>query len=232
MRTFRCVAVIAIASVLSGCATYHRGIERLSRPGETAAVVMMPVDVEIFELSAGGSLEPKANWTEASRRYLVAALRAEEQARGLAFRSLDEAELPQAARTRLDDVQRLHGAVGRAIQTHWNTPALGLPTKQGRLDWTLGPEASALAGTTGADYALFIWVRDSHSSAARVGLIVAAALLGIGIPGGLQIGFASLVDLRTGDIVWFNRLQRPTGDLRTPGPAAETARILLDGFPQ
>ena len=47
------------------------------------------------------------------------------------------------------------------------------------------------------------------------------------MPGGTQVGFASVVDLKTGDIVWFNRLLRPQGDLRTPEAAAETVRALV-----
>jgi hypothetical protein len=41
------------------------------------------------------------------------------------------------------------------------------------------------------------------------------------------VGFASLVDLKTGDIVWFNRLVRAQGDLRTPAAAAETVKALV-----
>jgi hypothetical protein len=57
--------------------------------------------------------------------------------------------------------------------------------------------------------------------------MVVGALLGVGVPGGSQVGFASVVDLKTGDIVWFNRLIRPQGDLRTPEAAAETVKALV-----
>jgi hypothetical protein len=61
-----------------------------------------------------------------------------------------------------------------------------------------------------------------------VALMVVSAVLGvIGIPGGAQVGFASMVDLKTGDIVWFNRLARSRGDLRTPEAAAETVDALV-----
>lgn len=43
-------------------------------------------------------------------------------------------------------------------------------------------------------------------------------LLGVGLPGGVQVGFASLVDLET-------------GDLRTLEPAKKTVENLLSGFP-
>lgn len=84
---------------------------------------------------------------------------------------------------------------------------------------------------TGADYALFVWVRDSYASAERKAAMIAMALLGVGISGGAQVGYASLVDLRDGRVVWFNDLRRGHGDLREMESAIETAEALLKGFP-
>ena len=53
-----------------------------------------------------------------------------------------------------------------------------------------------------ADYSLFVHLRDSYASPGR----------GVALEGGSQVGFASLVDLNTGDIVWINRLRRNSGD--------------------
>jgi hypothetical protein len=110
-------------------------------------------------------------------------------------------------------------------------PVLALPTKGDRFDWTLGAGVKPLQARTGADYALFVLLRDSYASAGRVALMVGAAVLGVGVPGGRQIGFASLVDLRSGDILWFNRLFNPAGDLRTPEPAAKAVQSLLTQMP-
>jgi hypothetical protein len=49
--------------------------------------------------------------------------------------------------------------------------------------------------------------------------------------GGEQVGYASLVDLNTGRVVWFNQLNRMSGDLRNPAPAVETVEALLKDFP-
>ena len=61
--------------------------------------------------------------------------------------------------------------------------------------------------------------------------MVGLALLGIGISLGVQTGYASLIDLNTGRVVWFNRLMRPSGDLREPDKADETIDALLREFP-
>jgi hypothetical protein len=84
---------------------------------------------------------------------------------------------------------------------------------------------------TGADYALFVHVRDSYASDGRKLVMIAGAALRTGLMGGVQSGFASLVDLQNGDIVWFNQLGRVTGDLRAREPATETVKMLLKDFP-
>jgi hypothetical protein len=74
-------------------------------------------------------------------------------------------------------------------------------------------------------------VRDSYATTLRTALIVTAALFTTPMLGGAQSGFVSLVDLETGDIVAFNRLWRPSGDLRNEVAAQETAEKLVSGLP-
>ena len=57
------------------------------------------------------------------------------------------------------------------------------------------------------------------------------ASLGIGLTGGVQVGYASLVDLKTGQIAWFNRLIRALGDMREQEPATLSIDLLLENFP-
>jgi hypothetical protein len=45
------------------------------------------------------------------------------------------------------------------------------------------------------------------------------------------VGYASLVDLRDGRIVWYNDVRRASGDLREAQPALETVEALLKNFP-
>jgi hypothetical protein len=106
-----------------------------------------------------------------------------------------------------------------------------LPTKAERFDWTLGTDVRQLKDEFAADYALFVYMRDSYASSGRVAVIVIGALLGATVSGGVQVGFSSLVDLRTGEVVWFNRLVSGTGDLRTPVPARRAVEILLADLP-
>lgn len=226
----RIIAILA-ALALAGCSTtVNSQITQLKRPAGQARVVLMPLDVQLSELTAAGLNEPKADWTNEAKQYLVQALDSEKAARGLNFVEYDEGQIPAGRRHELDQFLKLHGAVGETILLHQY--GVHLPTKQGKFDWTLGESVRTLRAEYDADYAMFIFVRDSYSSAGRAAMIAAAAVFGVGIPGGTQVGFVSLVDLDTGNIVWFNRLLRGTGDMRTPAAARETARILLAGLPQ
>jgi hypothetical protein len=199
-------------------------------PGSVRVVLMTP-DVQLSELTAGGMLEPKADWTEQARLHVSTALDRHLTAKGTAV----VAYQPPAAGgdDEAADIQltKLHDAVGGAILVHKYVPVLALPTKADRFDWTLGAGVTRLQSRTGADYALFVLFRDSYASGGRVALMVGAAILGVGVPGGQQVGFASLVDLRTGDVLWFNRLVSPAGDLRTPEPAAKAVQSLLGDLP-
>ncbi|TAN81097.1 MAG: hypothetical protein EPN14_04965 [Gallionella sp.] len=188
-------------------------------------VVLMPIDVELFSISAGGVFEPQAEWTSQAMENLKGAFHNRQHKNAIAF-----SEFPDGPDEAIESLNRLHGAVGEAINLHYFGP-LNLPTKESRLEWTLGPDVSAIRQKTGADYALFTFMRDSYASGERVATMVVAAMFGVGLPGGAQVGYVSLVDLSTGDILWFNRLIRGTGDLRNTGAAKESLDALLDNFP-
>ena len=193
-----------------------------------AKVAIMPTDIELFSIGAGGIAEPKADWTEAASRHFKAAL-VEKKKKAL---RLDVVELAEKDADEFDDINAIHGAIARAISMHHLGPGfLKLPTKEGRLDWSLGESTRAIKKATGADYALFTWVRDSYTSGERVAAMIALALVGVGVGGGVQTGYASLVELETGRVLWFNRLARGSGDLREADKAAETIDALLAGFP-
>ncbi|MBK7675733.1 hypothetical protein [Accumulibacter sp.] len=204
-------------------ASLAEGFSRL--PGG-AAVVLMPLDIELFSVSAGGILEPQAEWTEKAHANLREAFLTRKSALNVNFKAL-----PDEGDEVSDSLNRLHAAVGQAIILH-QQGMFALPTKEGKLDWSLGDEVAVLRARTGADYALFAFVRDSYTSGQRVAMMVVGALLGVGLSGGFQVGYASLVDLTTGRVVWFNRLLRGSGDLRELDKARESCDALLDSFPE
>lgn len=225
-------AVISLIIFLSGCATTKdfSSVETLKPSSSGLKVVLMPLDVELSVLTAGGMLEPRADWTEDAKHFMIDALKEEETTRHIRIVLSESSAKAEPIDKKITEIERLHRAVGQAIQVHQYL--IKLPTKKDKFSWTLGPEASVIKEKYDADYALFIYVRDSYASAGRVLAQLAAAALGVGISGGQQIGFTSLVDLHTGNIVWFNYLQSEVGDLRKPESASKTVALLLKGFPE
>jgi hypothetical protein len=233
-RAFALIAVVLGAMTLAGCATQsHQQITALKRSGaQQARILLMPMNVQLSEMTAAGLLEPKADWTTAANQHIVTALRAEKAARNIQMADFDENAAPSDKRDDLLQLVKLHGAVGQSIMLHQYVEQFALPTKKGAFDWSLGPNTRTLKEVYNADYALFVFVRDSYASAGRAAMIFVGAVLGIAVQGGAQVGFASLVDLETGNVVWFNRLARGAGDLRTEPAARETIQTLIAGLPQ
>jgi hypothetical protein len=224
---------VVLLLCLNGCATTsQQASTHFKRPEGSYKVVVMRPDVVVNLLTAGGGLEQREDWTNTARDHVLASLRAEQAKRG----GTAQVEM-YAAGANGDDAQilqlnRLHEAVGQSIMLHKYTPNQALPTKKGRFDWTLGQLAVDYGAASGNDYALFLFARDSFSSGGRAAL-QAVGLLGciVGVcvipAGGSQQAFVSLVDLKSGEVVWFNCLVSPVGDIRTPqGARALVAKLI------
>lgn len=227
LRALLASTLICATTLAAAADDKHLAPNFISLP-KSAKLVLMPVDVELYSLSAGGVPEPKADWTANAQTHMKAELVRRAQTFGLTAQVMDDKAADEFA-----EPMALHAAVARSIALHHAMGgAWALPTKGGQLDWSFDDAMHDLRAKSGADYGLFIWVRDSYASAERKLAMVGLALLGVGITGGVQTGYASLVDLNSGRVLWFNRLARVTGDLRESKEAAESIDVLLTGFPK
>ena len=226
--------LLATLTLLSGCAStsVRTAKDATGKPlGLSGSVVLIEPDIELSELMAGGMAEPRKQWTTSARLLYPQAARESLARQGIIM--APDYTLPADAGP--EDPRRqmtlLSQAVSMSILQFSRSMGQGpLRNKHGKFDWTLGPGVSALRDATGADYALFTYVRDSYASGGRTAMRVAGMLLlGGDIGGGMQIGVASLVDLRTGQVIWHNLLVDQAGDLRTLAGARETATDLLKG---
>ncbi|MEO1044611.1 MAG: hypothetical protein AAFX04_04145 [Pseudomonadota bacterium] len=190
---------------------------------EEVRIVVFRPDVSVSSLSTAGIDEPNADWTEAARRNLTESLKRAQTEKGNELIFLDELEGADAEY--LADYQNLFSAVTGAVVVH-KLFTDKLPTKKDAFDWTLGPGVSRLAEIGGGDYGLFVYTDDAYSSA---GLKVMRFLMG-GVPP-RHIGYAGLVDLRTGDLIWINADIQMGGDVREPDGAEKRIKQLLEGFP-
>ena len=239
----RGILLISAASLaLGGCVQTRQVADVQFQPpeGNYSLLVMRP-DVQVGSTTTGGLFEPRADWTEQARANLLKAL-AEQQA-GRGGRTViaeTRSSIAGVDPKTVADLERLHAAVANSIALHKYIPGNELPTKRRGIDWTLGEDAVKLGRATGMDYALFLYGQDSIASTGRVAmqvLGVAGCFIGFCAPqgGGGQFAYASLVDLRTGDVAWFNVLQTSSllpgvtfGDIRTPEGAAQMVERLLN----
>ena len=229
-RGERCLTLAALAALLllGGCATSSnvQQIDQLQSVGEDPRIVLMPPDIRYYLLTASGLPEPNAEWTTAAQENFQVALLQYAETIGADVKTVDANNISEAG----VEYETLHSAVGISLINH-HFGMLKLPTKNGEFDWSLGPGVSELGERHDADYALFVYYRDYQASGGRVAFALLAAAAGVGVPMGQEVGFASLVDLRTGDIVWFNLVSGGQGELREPDGAAKAVDLLFKDLP-
>jgi hypothetical protein len=241
MRKVGLAIALALSVTVSGCvqSRQYADVQFTPPTGDYRLLVMRP-DVAVNSLTTGGMSQPRADWTEQARGNIIEALRAEQAGHGgkvlvLAHRN----ELPNVSAEEIADLERLHYAVGNSIALH-KYSGYALPTKRGKgLEYTLGEDAVSLGRRTGYDYALFLYAEDNIASTGRTALQVlgvAGCFIGFCAPSGgsNQFAYASLVDLRTGEVVWFNVLQTGSqlpgvsfGDIRSRQGADQMVERLL-----
>jgi hypothetical protein len=241
MRKLGIALALAVSVTASGCVQTRQFADVQFTPpkGDYRLLVMRP-DVTVNSLTTGGMAQPRADWSEQARSNIIEALRTQQAGRGgrlliLARRN----ELANISADEVADMERLNYAVAQSIALHKYSGA-ALPTKRGKgLEYTLGEDAVSLGRRTGYDYALFVHAEDNIASTGRTALQVlgvAGCFIGFCAPSGgsNQFAYASLVDLRTGEVVWFNVLQTGSqlpgikfGDIRNPQGAAQMVDRLL-----
>ena len=188
----------------------------------------MPIDIEICEITLAGMCEPNAIWTENSKKNIIVGFEEILKERNAIMNKFDKT----LSSIKMTQLVKLHNQVGHEIISN-EYGQLKLPTKK-NFDWTIGRKANLLKTKYNSDYAIFIFFRDQYSSGERKIYSILTAVLFPGvIPiGGTQIAFASLVDLKTGKIMWFNGFYRSFGDVRDLEGAKDTLNVIFEKFPR
>ncbi|MBB3346458.1 hypothetical protein [Sphingomonas sp. BK069] len=213
------------AGAIGGATGLHPAARHRAYP---AAAPAYPVGAQ----STAGLFQANADWTAQAREQIDAALAAAQRTLGN-----EVVRVPEAigADTRLiADYQALFAVVAQSVIDCQFFKGKRLPTKKraGQFDWTLGPDVARIARGQGCDYALFVDTKDAYGSTGRkIFQVLAAVTVGVGVRSGEHTGYAGLVDLRTGDLVWLNADRQMGGDVRTPEGAAKRVAELFEGFP-
>ncbi len=231
------VALAAMLSVVHAGAqertAVKAGFELPANSGKTI-IVFRPA-VQVGAQSTGGMFEPNGDWTDAARANIDAAL--VERQRQLGNRVVAAPESYGTDAQLVEEFTALFAAVSQSVIQYQFFVGNRLPTKKrdnkaSIFDWSLGSGIAALPGAKDADYALFLYNRDAFGSTGRKLLQVAALLgPGIAVKSGEHTGYAGLVDLKTGELLWLNADNAMGGDVRTAEGAQKRIGQLLEGFP-
>jgi hypothetical protein len=236
---FACAAMIICSAPASAKAIQRDGF---SFPSDSKArIVVFRPDVHVGSLGAGGVDSPNADWTATARANMQKAFEAAAESREARLEFLGDPEGENAKL--LNDYRGLFQVVSQEILAHGvfvdrfptklAPPDAKQTGKRYKLDWTLGEEARRLKDATNADYAMFVYTYDSYGDAGRkAAQILMAGLFGVYMPAGVHTGYAGLVDLNSGDIVWFNADIAVGGDPREADGATKRVSQLMAGFPK
>ena len=221
--------VASVALLVTGCATAPTTIYKPTTaipPPLEASVLVLPADVEMYQVSAGGNDELKADWSEAAREGLYEALEEFFFERGVrpigyASDSLEDQDLAiiRQANINLDAIQLAQE--GRA--------------QPGMRQYALSPELTASLAEYDADYALFVMLRARKASAGRavVRVLTRGPLSFEILVGSYRV---ALFDLRDGQVAWANLDPEAWRGLGNPADADAAAwlksfRVLFRDFP-
>lgn len=199
-------------------------------------ILVFRPDVKVGSQSAGGVVTPNAEWTANARKHLADALVAARP--GGASEVVFMPELEGDNAVLLNEYRSLFKGVAATVLQHRLFKGDRLPTKITGFEYTMGPGTARLAELGGGDYGLFVVTNDAYGDSGRkalqvFGLLMSAAT-GFGgmVSSGVHAGYAGLVDLRSGDLLWLNADLKMGGDVRDAEGAGKRVGQLLEDFPQ
>lgn len=231
------VAALVVSCIVAPAAAQERtavkaGFSLAPQSGKT--ILVFRPTVRVGAQSTGGMFEPNADWTDKSRKNIDDALTKRQANLG---NKVVTAPVAYGDDARLvEEYSALFAAVSQSVIQYQFFPGNRLPTKKRDnkadvFEWSLGTGISQLPGANDADYALFIYNKDAYGSTGRKLLQFAAALGGVSVTSGEHAGYAGLVDLKTGDLLWLNADGAMGGDVREVDGAEKRVGQLLEEFP-
>lgn len=194
-------------------------------------ILLFRPSIWVGSQSTGGMDEPNADWTAQGRELVAAELKRRQGE--FDNELIAEPELVGADAEVLSSHRALFNSVAHSVVTYQFFKGNRLPTRKNKaFDWTLGEGTKRISELTGARYGLFVSTHDAYGSFGRKAFqILAGGLLGAGVKSGVHKGYAGLVDLQTGNLVWLNADEAMGGDVRNAEGMQKRVGQLLEDFP-
>ncbi|MDY6904035.1 MAG: hypothetical protein SWH61_05045 [Thermodesulfobacteriota bacterium] len=211
--------------------TLHFCLKEEPRVKPPQKYLLLPVDVSIYEVSAGGASEEVPELSEQGCKYVTQRLTEHLKKRqGIELTQLPD--LSEAEQNLLDQHVALYDRITASMDMYTQIPAF--KHKLERPDGTLGSGLSFLAESTGADAAIVASGDGFVSTGGRVATTILYSVLAstlLPVSGSwLHVG---VVDLKTGNVLWTNSYTIGSGifALNKMSGATRMVEKVLDGYP-
>jgi len=211
MKRTLLVLPLLLLVFLTGCQTlpkhkvHHRMVENEASM-QSGKVIILPIELSVQELSAGGLTEEVPKWTETAEVNVDTVLSTQTIGQLTSDRLIELPPLTEQEQEKLDQSLVLVKTVlSDALQYTGIHAGPVWHHKSKYFDYTVGPGLAFLAEKTGADKALFLLGEDMHSTDGRKAtMVVVAVLTGAVIPLGHTVMIGGMIDLKSGDVLWAN----------------------------
>ncbi|MFH1199348.1 MAG: hypothetical protein V1650_04245 [Candidatus Omnitrophota bacterium] len=240
MRGKTFILILGIVLLIGGCAGVGvRTNQRFASyfQGQEKTVTLMPIEIKFYKLTAGGVQEQMDEWDIQSDMLFESAIMEKiDPSPKVKINKLGENSISPDFKEFLDEENGLYRAIAASVISHTYLEGSIFPNKLKSFDYTLGPDLARFNDFVPTDALLFISGTRTYWTGGRMFLaacgILAGAATGVTIiPGGVPDWVSvSLVDAKTGDIIWFKHMGPPyftVGDLRNAEVVASTVDYLF-----
>ena len=236
------IAIALVGAVLiAGCATQNTSVNKsLSRQSDRPLprrILLAQPDIRVHEISTGGVVEKVDEWSNKASDEAAKSLEALAQSTKM-FELVPPSKLSDAQRATLEQYGALYVLVAGSASLAQRSPFPAWKDRAADFDYTLGPGLAGVADKERLDAVVFVVGTDHISSAGRKAAMVvgvlAAAFTGVMIVPNSVPGFltAGVVDMHTGDVLWFStETSGGSDDLRDPAVVKTAIDDLFKTYP-
>lgn len=235
------LTIITLASLFgTGCVTVSQEIElvhyTIASKSDLAKhlpkkLVIMPIDVQVGELSMAG-VEEVPEWTEQAKTLFAEELEAYADERD-DLKLVDMPKLSRKQQATLEEHLALNRVVWPTAVSYATQMGPAWSHKQDRFDYSIGSGLKFMRKKTRADAGLILVGTDTNSSTGRVAANVLLSVL-YGLPqlnGGNSFLAVGIVDFRTGNLLWVNWGARNTGSFLDPKSVRTMLDLVMSNYP-
>ena len=241
MSRSQTLAFLGVLAVLSGCAatpnaSLHESIAGKAEQQMPRKMLLLPADIRMHEISAGGVVEKVDDWTISASNHAMKSVREIAGSKSL-FEVKEAPKFAEAEKLVLDQHLALYELVAGSADFSKSGPFAPWRERAKNFDYTLGPGLRELAERSDLDAAVIVIGSDYISSSGRKATIVlgilAAALTGMAVvpAGGIAYVSVGVVDLRTGNLLWFATSRGQSSDLREEQQVRAALDKLFTDYP-